>query len=123
MYVYIGMKKKMILVIGIKIILAIGRKNSDDRNFKKLKKKSNQSINFCILATCIYVLLYMYYCTYKVREERKAKVRKRVSNRRYLEYCAFINYRSVGNNVEFTDVIVFQVELYNNHVNHIIDIL
>lgn len=40
-----------------------------------------------------------------------------------MEYYVFINYRSVGNDVEFTDIIAFQVELYNNHVNRIIDTL
>jgi len=29
----------------------------------------------------------------------------------------FINYRSVGNDAEFTDITAFQVELYSNHVN------
>jgi len=29
----------------------------------------------------------------------------------------FINYCSVGNDAEFTDIIAFQVELYSNHIN------
>jgi len=63
------------------------------------------------------------YTVYRLYSERKMRMRRRIVIEDIWALTFINTYYSVGNDVEFMDIIAFQVELYSNHVIHLIMLL